>query len=168
MPLTRQFKETVVERIQREPDFAKRLITEAGALLFSGESATARLMLRDLVNATMGFEKLGADLDVSPKSLHRMLSANGNPGMNSLSLILSALCSCLNVDPFGRETRPSVGRRRRATVVVGQPKTPKRKPSEKNLVTNEPASKKRSTKKPSTNTKTTQKKSVIKPKKVSA
>ncbi len=166
MPLTRQFKETVVERIQREPDFAKQLITEAGALLFSGESATARLMLRDLVNATMGFEKLGADLDVSPKSLHRMLSANGNPGMNSLSLILSALCSCLNVDPFGRETRASVGRRR--ATVAGQPQTQKRKPLEKNSVTNEPASKKRSTKKPSTNTKPTQKKSVIKPKKVSA
>ncbi len=36
-------------------------------------------MLRDLVNATIGFEEQGATLQVPSKSLHRMLSPQGKP-----------------------------------------------------------------------------------------
>lgn len=51
MPLTRDFKQTLVERVQREPAFAAALLGEAAALFLNGDPATARVILRDLVNA---------------------------------------------------------------------------------------------------------------------
>lgn len=39
----------MVERIQREPAFARALLDEAASLFLNGEPATARLILRDLV-----------------------------------------------------------------------------------------------------------------------
>jgi hypothetical protein len=77
MTLTRDFRQTVVERVQRDPAFAKALLDEAATLFLSGEPDSARLILRDLVNATVGFEGL-AELTHKPsKSLHRMLSPKG-------------------------------------------------------------------------------------------
>jgi signal transduction histidine kinase len=55
MALTREFKRTVVERVQRDPAFAKALLDEAATLFLNGEADTARLVLRDLVNATVTF-----------------------------------------------------------------------------------------------------------------
>ncbi|GAB2798354.1 hypothetical protein GCM10027040_26280 [Halomonas shantousis] len=39
-----------------------------------GEPETARLILRDLINATVGFEALAEGTGKPGKSLHRMLS----------------------------------------------------------------------------------------------
>ena len=97
MTLTRDFKQTVVERVQRDPEFAKALLDEAATLFLSGEPDTARLILRDLVNATVGFEYL-AELTHKPsKSLHRMLSQNGNPNMDNLAAIFKAIKNRLKV-----------------------------------------------------------------------
>ena len=97
MALTRSFKQTVAERIQREPAFARALLDEAATLFLNGEPEMARLILRDLVNATIGFEHL-ATLTVRPsKSLHRMLSADGNPSMDNLAAIIDALRISLNL-----------------------------------------------------------------------
>ena len=91
MALTRDFKKTVVERTQRDPAFAKALLDEAATLMLNGEPDTARLVLRDLVNATIGFEALATKTHTPAKSLHRMLSPRGNPGMDRLSAIFSAV-----------------------------------------------------------------------------
>ena len=91
MALTRDFKHTLVERVKREPEFAKALLDEAATLFLNGEAETARLMLRDLVNATVGFEALGRETARPAKSLHRMLSKNGNPSMDNLAAILGVL-----------------------------------------------------------------------------
>jgi len=97
MTLTRDFKQTVVERVERDPDFAKALLDEAATLFLSGEPDAARLILRDLVNATVGFEHL-AELTHKPsKSLHRMLSRKGNPSMDNLAAIFGAVRNWLNV-----------------------------------------------------------------------
>lgn len=97
MALTRNFKQTVVERIERDPEFAKALLDEAATLFLSGEPETARLILRDLVNATVGFEHLAALTDKPSKSLHRMLSRKGNPSMDNLATIFDAIRARLNV-----------------------------------------------------------------------
>jgi len=81
--LTRDFKPTVADRVRRDPAFAKALLDEAATLFLNGEPHTARLVLRDLVNATMGFEALAAETAKPAKSLHRMLSKNGNPTMDN-------------------------------------------------------------------------------------
>ena len=57
MALTRNFKQTVVARVESDPAFSKALLDEAATLFLSGEPETARLILRDLVNATIGLPR---------------------------------------------------------------------------------------------------------------
>ncbi|MDY7576740.1 transcriptional regulator [Herbaspirillum sp. RTI4] len=97
MALTRDFKHTIVERVDRDPAFAKALLDEAATSFLNGEPDVARLILRDLVNATVGFERL-AELTQKPsKSLHRMLSPKGNPSMDNLAAIFGVVRMRLKV-----------------------------------------------------------------------
>lgn len=98
MPLTRDSTRTVIERVQRDPEFARALLDEAATLFLNGEAPSARLLLRDLVNATIGFEGLARETGKPAKSLHRMLSNGGNPSMDNLAAILSAVRRRLGVD----------------------------------------------------------------------
>src|SRR3546814_7889816 len=97
MTLSRDFKQTIGERVRREPAFAAALLDEAASLFLNGEPATARVILRDLVNATVGFEGLASATKRPSKSLHRMLSASGNPGMDNLAAIFDVLRRSLQV-----------------------------------------------------------------------
>lgn len=101
MALTRDFKATVIARVQSEPAFAQALLDEAVTLFLNGEPDTAKLVLRDLVNATVGFEALAADVNKSSKSVHRMLSASGNPTMESLSAIFVSIKKALHLEIKG-------------------------------------------------------------------
>lgn len=65
--------------------------------MLSGDSKTARVLLRTLVNATIEFEELASRVAKPSKSLHRMLSVRGNPSMNTLSLVLHTLCQHLGI-----------------------------------------------------------------------
>jgi DNA-binding phage protein len=98
MALTRNFKKTVLARIERDPGFGKALLDEAATLFLNDDPETARVILRDLVNATVGFEKLAKLTDTPSKSLHRMLSPRGNPSMDNLAAIFGAVGSRLKVD----------------------------------------------------------------------
>lgn len=98
MTLTRDCKVTVNARVQRDSEFAIALLDEAISLLLNGEPDTARLILRDIVNATVGFEQLAIETSKPSKSLHRMLSAKGNPTMDNLTAIFKVLRERLNVD----------------------------------------------------------------------
>jgi len=98
MSLSRDYRGTIRERVQREPEFAIALFDEAISLFLNGEPETARLILRDLVNATIGFEELSNATAKPSKSLHRMLSAKGNPTMDNLTTIFNILRRNLNVD----------------------------------------------------------------------
>lgn len=73
MAPTRNFKDTVVERVQSDASFAQALLDEAATLFLNGAPETARLILRDLVNATMGLEQLAALTAKPSKSLGLML-----------------------------------------------------------------------------------------------
>ena len=98
MTLTRDFRQTVKERVKRDPEYARALLDEAATLFLGGEPDVARLVLRDLVNATVGFENLAEITHKPTKSLHRMLSDRGNPSMDNLAAIFAAIKSCLKVD----------------------------------------------------------------------
>jgi DNA-binding phage protein len=78
MALTRNFKRTVIARVERDPAFARALLDEAATLFLSDEPETARLVLRDLVNATLGFEQLAKVTAMPSKNLHRTLSSCGS------------------------------------------------------------------------------------------
>lgn len=96
--LTKRFRQTVADRVRRDPSFARALLDEAATLFLNGEPRNARLILRDLVNATIGFEELASETERPAKSLHRMLSKAGNPTMDNLAVILGVLSKKLGVE----------------------------------------------------------------------
>jgi DNA-binding phage protein len=91
MPLTHDFEETIRARAQRNPDFRRALLREAVECIINGDFATGKAVLRDYVNATVGFQNLEKRTDIPAKSLMRMLGPKGNPSAANLSSILSAL-----------------------------------------------------------------------------
>jgi len=91
MPLTKPFKETVLKRAQEDPEFRIGLLTEAAECFLNGEVGVAKILLRDYVNATIGFQKLGDVVGKKPESLMRMLSEKGNPRADNLSQVISSL-----------------------------------------------------------------------------
>ena len=91
MALTRDFKLTVRERLQRDPSFREALLEEAVDCILASDVETGKSLLRDYVNATIGFGELGGMTDKSPKSLMRMLRQNGNPHARNLFEIIGCL-----------------------------------------------------------------------------
>ncbi len=91
MALTRDFRETIRARAQREPRYREALFTEAINAYLAGDPATGKSILRDLVNATVGFEGLAAQIKKPSKSLHRMLAPHGNPSTENFFGIVNAL-----------------------------------------------------------------------------
>ena len=105
MALTRDFKETIGARVAREPAFARALLDEAATLFLNGDAHTARLILRDLINASIGFEALSEATKTPSKSLHRMLSERGNPSMDNIATIFGVVRKRLGVDIRARTVK---------------------------------------------------------------
>lgn len=57
----------------------------------AGDESSGKAVLCDLINATVGFEGLAAELRKPAKSLHRMLGRSGNPSVANLFAILGVL-----------------------------------------------------------------------------
>jgi DNA-binding phage protein len=91
MPLTRDFKETIRARVERDPKFRKELLREGVEAMLAGDVATAKTILRDYINATVGFTDLAAATRIPSKSLMRMLGPAGNPRADNLFEIVSFL-----------------------------------------------------------------------------
>ena len=91
MPLTRDFKETVVARVQRDPAFRRTLLREAIECLLAGDVDTGKTVLRDYINATVGFAGLAAATHIPSKSLMRMLGPGRNPRAANLLGIVAFL-----------------------------------------------------------------------------
>ncbi len=89
MPLTRDFKETVQARAERDREFREGLLKEGVERLLSGDVETGKIVLRDYINATMGFEELGSVTGRPPKSLMRMFGPSGNPHARNLFEVIS-------------------------------------------------------------------------------
>jgi hypothetical protein len=79
MALTHDFKETIRARAQREPAFRQALLPEAVECIINGDLETGKAVLRDYVNATVGFQALERRTRVPAKSLMRMLGPKGSP-----------------------------------------------------------------------------------------
>ena len=91
MALTRDFKETVQARARRDPAFREGLLKEGVECLLAGDIDTGKVVLRDYINATVGFEELGALTSKPPKSLMRMFGPAGNPHARNLFEIISQI-----------------------------------------------------------------------------
>jgi DNA-binding phage protein len=91
MTVTRSFKDTVKARIGRDAEFRETLLREGIDCLLSGDVDTGKAVLRDYINATIGFENLGAVTNTPPKSLMRMFSQKGNPQAKNLFAVIAHL-----------------------------------------------------------------------------
>lgn len=98
MALTKEYKETVVARIRKDPKFAAALYAEAISSLVEGDKAMVLSILKDLVHAHISFPKLAEQTGLDEKSLHRMLGAGGNPTMDNLVNLMHVIERDLRLD----------------------------------------------------------------------
>ena len=91
MPLTRDFKETVQARARRDPAFREGLLKEGVECLLAGDVDAGKIILRDYINATIGFEELSSLTNKPSKSLMRMFGPSGNPYARNLFDVISRI-----------------------------------------------------------------------------
>jgi DNA-binding phage protein len=91
MALTRDFRETVQARVQKDAKFRRGLLRDAIHALLAGGTALGREILRDFINATIGFPELSERTGIHVKSLHQMLGPKGNPTAANLFNIIAVL-----------------------------------------------------------------------------
>jgi len=105
MALTRHFKETVLERAQKDPAFRKGLLTRGIAYILAGKDEedvqVGKSLIRDYINATIGFPALARKTSISKPSLMQMLSAEGNPSLTNLHEILAPLLKNEGLEDVG-------------------------------------------------------------------
>jgi DNA-binding phage protein len=75
----------------QDPLFRRTFLGEALEAIISGDIEHGKVVLREYINGTLGFVKLGAALGKSPKSLMRMLSHTGNPNLRTFANMLAYL-----------------------------------------------------------------------------
>ncbi len=91
MALTKEFRDTIRERAQVDPAFRQELLREGLALCHAGDFATGRGILRNYINATIGFARLAEATHLSSPSLQRMFGPKGNPSAQNLFGVIAAL-----------------------------------------------------------------------------
>jgi hypothetical protein len=79
MPLTREFKKTVQARLQSDRKYRKERLREGVACLLAGDLDAGKAILRDYINATIGFDELSRRTKRPAKSLMRMFGPSDNP-----------------------------------------------------------------------------------------
>ena len=108
MVLTRNFRETVWARAQRDVVFRGALLGDAMRLLRDGDLEGSRGALRACIRATVGFEKLGVTLGRSPRSLRRLFGPAGNPTAEKLLGMIEVLQQETGVHLAVRAVGPDV------------------------------------------------------------
>ena len=91
MALTRDFRETVQARVRSNEEFRRGLLRDAIDALLAGEGDLGREILRDFINATIGFPTLAEKTGIHVKSLHQMFGPKGNPTAANLFNIIACL-----------------------------------------------------------------------------
>ncbi len=91
MALTRDFRETVQARVRDDQKFRRALLRDAIEALLAGEAPLGREILRDFINATVGFPALAEQTGIHVKTLHQMFGPRGNPTASNLFKIIACL-----------------------------------------------------------------------------
>jgi DNA-binding phage protein len=82
--------------------------------LLSGDVDLAKEILRDYINATVGFPKLAVATKIHVKTIHHMLGPKGNPTASGLFEIVAYLQEAERVRFEVRPVRGALRRKRRA------------------------------------------------------
>ena len=99
MPLSREFKELVVARAEKDPEFRKGLVIEAINMILGGEITAGRIMLRDYINATGAMDDICKQLNKQKPAICRMLGPSGNPTLESIVPVIKACADREKIKP---------------------------------------------------------------------
>ena len=91
MAKTKPFKDLVQARVKADRKFADALLREGIDAMLSGDVETGKIILRDYIKATVGFEVLAEATGAPPKSLIRMFGPRGNPQAKNLFKVIGYL-----------------------------------------------------------------------------
>jgi hypothetical protein len=91
MPLTRKFGSPVQAPIRQDRRYQKELLREGVQSLLAGDLDTGIAILRDYINATIGFEELSRVTKRPTESLMRMFGHAGNPQARNLFEVIDHL-----------------------------------------------------------------------------
>lgn len=114
MPLTRDYKQGLMEMLAARPGFAVALLREGIEALLNGELELGKEVLRNYINATIGFEEFARTVKIPPKSLMRMLGPSGNPQASNLIAIIGALRRDAGIELHVAVSRGNAKRPKRA------------------------------------------------------
>jgi hypothetical protein len=91
MTLRRDIRETVQARVRSDKEFRRGLLSDVVEALPAGEAALGREILRDFINATLGFPALVDKTGIHVKTLHQLSGPKGNPTAANLFNIIACL-----------------------------------------------------------------------------
>ena len=91
MAITREFRATLLEHAQKDAEFRQAMLKEGIDALLAGDLETGKAILRDYINAAVGFGPLAEATHIPAKSLMRMLGPKGNPRADNLFQIIQHL-----------------------------------------------------------------------------
>jgi len=91
MALTREFRTILQERARNDASFRQAMLREGVDALLAGDVATGKAILRDYINAGMGFCTLAEATNIPAKSLMRMFGPKGNPRADNLFQVIRHL-----------------------------------------------------------------------------
>ena len=91
MALTRGFRATLLERAQKDAEFRQAMLKEGIDTMLAGDVETGKAILRDYINAAVGFGPLSEATHIPAKSLMRMFGPKGNPRADNLFQIIKHL-----------------------------------------------------------------------------
>ena len=91
MTLTREFRTTLFDRARQDADFRRAILKEGIDTLLAGDVDTGKAILRDYINAAVGFGELAEATKIPAKSLMRMFGPKGNPRADNLFQVIHLL-----------------------------------------------------------------------------
>lgn len=95
MPITRSFRDTIVERAKKDKEFRQAMLIDGFIYLMLGKNEedvhVGRSGIRDYINATLGFKKLAEKTGLRDKALMQMFGNKGNPTQHNLNLVFRIL-----------------------------------------------------------------------------
>ncbi len=81
----------MLERARKDPEFRQAMLKEGIDTLLAGDVETGKAILRDYINAAVGFGLLSEATRIPAKSLMRMFGPKGNPRADNLFQIIKHL-----------------------------------------------------------------------------
>ncbi|MBF0480840.1 MAG: transcriptional regulator [Desulfovibrionaceae bacterium] len=91
MALTREFRTTLLKRARQDTEFRQAMLKEGIDTMLAGDVEAGKAILRDYINASVGFGSLAEATNIPAKSLMRMFGPKGNPRADNLFQIIHHL-----------------------------------------------------------------------------